>query len=83
VSKGVCECGITADCVHPDICVDATTYPASQDCAVDDASCQALEFGESRLQMLLEAEPTAEAAVEAQACLDAIQAKQQALACSE
>ena len=81
MSNGVCECGITADCVHPDICVDATAYPTSQDCAVDEASCQALEFGASRLRMLLEAEPTADAAAEAQACLNAIQVKLQRVDC--
>jgi hypothetical protein len=80
---GECECGITADCVHPDICVDAAAYPASQDCAVDEASCQALSFGESRLQQLLEADSTPADAVEAQSCLEAIRAKQQALACAQ
>jgi hypothetical protein len=83
VSKGACECSITPDCVHPDICVDASTYPASLDCAVDDASCQVLAFGEFRLQEFLDTEPAADGAAEAQTCLDAIQAKQQALTCAE
>ncbi len=83
VIDGACECGITADCVHPDICVDAIAYPASLDCAVDDASCEALSFGEFRLRAVLEEDPIPDVAAEAQTCLDAIQAKQQALACAE
>lgn len=82
-TDGVCQCSITDDCVHPDICVDATTYPATLDCAVDDASCETLAFGEFRLQGFLDTEPATDAAAEAQTCLDTIQAKQQALACSE
>jgi hypothetical protein len=83
MQDGACECGITADCVHPDVCVDATTYPASQDCAVEGASCRALSFGAFRLQGVLESDPTADVAAEAQSCLDAVQAKLAALDCPE
>lgn len=83
IFNGTCECGITDDCVYPDICVDEIKYPASQDCAVEGASCQALADGEFRLQLFVESDSTTNAANEAQACLDAIRARQQALACAE
>ena len=83
MQQGMCECGITADCVHPDVCVDATAYPASQDCAVDGASCRALSFGAVRLQAFLEQDPAPDAAAEAQSCYDAIQAKLRVAECSE
>ncbi len=79
----VCECSTTADCPRPDICVDAAKYPASLDCAVESASCQALGNGEFELQLYLETEPATDVANEAQTCLDAIRAQQQALACAE
>lgn len=76
-----CECSITADCPHPDICVDATRYPESLDCAVEGASCQALANGKFELELFLEGETATEAAAEAQTCLDAIVAQQQASTC--
>lgn len=78
-----CECSISADCPHPDICVDATKYPESLDCAVEGASCQALAYSEFELQLFLDGGPASDAASEAQTCLDAIRAQQQAAACSD
>ena len=36
---GICSCTESADCSHADICVDEERFPASLDCAVEQASC--------------------------------------------
>jgi hypothetical protein len=76
-----CSCSITDDCPHPDICVDATKYPESLDCAVEGASCQALNYTAFELQMFLDGDATTDAANEARTCLDAIQARLQVVDC--
>jgi hypothetical protein len=78
---GTCDCSITLDCPHPDICVDSGSYPESLDCAVEGASCLALQIGEENVRSYLERSLTPEDLSEGQACLDAIVAQRQTLAC--
>lgn len=78
-----CECSITDDCPHPDICVDAAEYPESLDCAVDGASCGALANGEFLLRDFVDGNETGAAVDEARSCLDSIRAKQTELGCGE
>jgi hypothetical protein len=40
--EGTCKCYGSADCYKPDICVDATRFSESEDCAVQDMSCEEL-----------------------------------------
>jgi hypothetical protein len=80
VVDGGCQCSTTDDCIRPDICVDATAYPESSDCAVEGASCRALSASADWMDNVsLSAD---DALVEAAAtCLDKIRAEQQAQAC--
>jgi hypothetical protein len=80
---GSCSCSSTADCEHPAVCVDAEAYPQELDCAVADASCQALAYSEFELQNLLALAEfeTPEAAVPFAECLDSVLRQRVKLEC--
>lgn len=71
---GECNCEITADCFFPDVCVDATDYPESEDCVLDGLDCEDLIWLIASHTEALDSE-IAEKAAAGQACRDKLQAK--------
>ena len=81
-SDGSCYCSQNASCEFPDVCVDATKYPPSQDCVLEGASCRALAFLKGSVDgFLQQPTPDADDVAFATACLQSVKDKQAALGC--
>jgi hypothetical protein len=78
-SDGACTCNTTADCSYPRICVDVDKFPESADCAVADASCEALANTAAVLEEFLV--PTAPDAAKMEECLQSVRTELSARPC--
>jgi len=79
---GSCSCSESADCRKFDICVDEERFPASEDCAVADATCAELEslrFNLSNTE--LDSTASAEKVEAFEQCQEAVDARVDELGC--
>jgi len=82
LSGGNCSCSTSADCPHPDVCVDAEQYPEALDCMVEGASCAALQTTKFALTERDRSGESAEKSATANDCLGKLEAKQRAQGCN-
>jgi hypothetical protein len=81
-ADGGCECSFNADCINPDICVDATRFPTEDDCKVADASCADLQFFYSNSSPDPEIDPKSEKGKALAACHAASEERAAAIDCT-